>query len=141
MTSINTIYERAYLVDTGSLIAFYNRKDQRNIQVTHFLFNTIEKHIPIVITQMIIAETYRRLLYDINQDTALLFMNDLVSKFICNNIEQKDIENALQIITKYNDHELTLTDAVSLAVMKRLKIYKAIAFDYHFTLLGFYIEP
>lgn len=141
MTTIQTIYERAYLIDTGSLITYYDKKDKRNFQIVSFINKKISENVPIIITQLIIGETYRRLLYDIGRDSAIAFMDGLVSLFTYKVIDLNDIQTAMSIIKKYDDQKLTLTDATSFALMKRMKIYKAIALDHHFSILGFSIEP
>jgi len=141
MTTIKTIYERAYLIDTCSLISFYDRGDQNHNLTRDFLSSLQSEKIPIIINNLIVAETYRRLLYDLNRSIAISFIEELTPFFKSVEIEQNDILSAMKIIKKLDDQEITLTDAVSMAIMKKYHILKAFSYDFHFTLLGFIIEP
>lgn len=48
----------------------------------------------------------------------------------------EDEKRARDIISRYDDKEFSLTDATSSAVMERLGISSAFAFDQHFTQYG-----
>ncbi len=49
----------------------------------------------------------------------------------------EDVEAAWAVFTAFNDKQWSFTDCVSYAVMKRLGITSAIAFDEHFKQFGF----
>jgi len=57
-------------------------------------------------------------------------------------VEAADEERALEIIRRHEDKDFSLTDATSFAVMSRLGIREAFAFDRHFAQYGFVLlEP
>ena len=54
----------------------------------------------------------------------------------------ESIENeAERILSKYSDQDFSYADAVSFALMKRLKIKNAFSFDKHFVIAGFVNLP
>lgn len=50
-------------------------------------------------------------------------------------------EAAEEILRKYQDQELSYTDAVSFATMERDRIAEAFSFDRHFKTAGFTLIP
>lgn len=56
------------------------------------------------------------------------------------NIYQRLVTTDL-VLAKYADHDLSLTDAVSFAVMQDLRLTEAFGFDRHFTVAGFLLVP
>jgi predicted nucleic acid-binding protein len=48
---------------------------------------------------------------------------------------------AEKILEKYQYQDFSYTDAVSFAVMRKLKIGRAFAFDSHFSTAGFAVIP
>lgn len=46
-------------------------------------------------------------------------------------------QRAREIIYRYDDKDLSMTDAISFAIMERLHIMKAFTFDRHFAQYGF----
>lgn len=48
---------------------------------------------------------------------------------------------AIRLFEKYADQEVSFTDAVSFALMRRLGIKRAFTFDRHFRLAGFEVIP
>ncbi|MGI8687765.1 MAG: type II toxin-antitoxin system VapC family toxin [Thermomicrobiales bacterium] len=51
-------------------------------------------------------------------------------------VRETDEQRARAIIFQYDDKDFSLTDATSFAVMERLHIMHAFAFDHHFTQFG-----
>lgn len=52
-------------------------------------------------------------------------------------INHADIQNAWNLFVRYGDQDFSFTDCTSFAVMKRLKLQEALAFDKHFSTMGF----
>ena len=137
-----TIYERAVMLDTGPLISLYDPRDSRGEQVSTTLQQVQKLKYPVCVTLLTIAEAHRGILYNVGYEHALEFL-----KAICDGsvhivpIEEKDINNAINIIGRYSDQDISYTDAVSMSVMKRMGIYKVLSYDHHFWVLNFYIPP
>ena len=138
-----TIYERAVMFDTGPLISLYDDGDSKGIDVQETIIKKKEMKYPFYITWLTIAETHRRILYDVNYITALQFLQN-IKKDNINIIEitEPDCEDAIKIIEKYSDISITFTDAITMSIMKRLGIKNVLTFDRtHFTLLNFTTIP
>jgi len=139
-----TIYERAVLFDTGALEAIVDSRDRYHTQAAQCLERLKTLAYPFYVTPLIIAETQRRLLYkpELGIPVATRFLEGMYEGFaqiIRSN--EEDERQALVYIQRYADQKLTLTDAVSMAVMKRLGLRYVFSFDWHFTLLGFQMLP
>jgi predicted nucleic acid-binding protein len=137
-----TIYERAVMLDTGPLISLFDPKDNRGEQVRLILQGVQVQKYPVCITQLTIAEAHRRLLYDIGHQQALNFLEAITDGSInILDVGQGDIFDALGIVRRYFDQRITFTDAINMAVMKRVGIHKALSYDFHFQLLNFSLLP
>jgi predicted nucleic acid-binding protein len=140
----HSIYERAVLLDTSALEAIIDARDRCNKDAIQCLIELRNISYPIYITNLTIAETHRRLLYKPHFDNrlALSFLVNIYDGSV--NIvraTEADELKAIGYIERFGDQKLTLTDAVSMAVMIRLRMRKIFSFDWHFRLLGFQIIP
>lgn len=139
-----SIYERAVLFDTCALLAIFDPRDQYRGDAL-LLFRKLIKHsYPLYITSQTIAETQRRILYTshLGYPKAINFLEFIYDESI--NIirpSEQDELQAIEYIRRYNDQSLSLTDAINMAVMKRMGIMRVFTFDRHFTLLGFQAIP
>jgi predicted nucleic acid-binding protein len=140
----HTIYERAVLLDTSALEAIVDKQDAHNKEATQCLFRLRDLSYPLYITNLTIAETHRRLLYKPQFDNRLSFSfleNIYDGSVNIIRVAEADEVRAISYIERFKDQKLTVTDAVSMAVMIRLGLRKIFSFDWHFTLLGFEIIP
>ena len=56
-------------------------------------------------------------------------------------VEREDFRVATAFAKKYSDLRISMTDALSFALMKRQKVQRAFTFDKHFEFAGFEIWP
>jgi predicted nucleic acid-binding protein len=139
-----TIYERAVLFDTGALVAITDSRDQYHDRAVACLGELRQLAYPWYITTLTIAETHRRLLYrsHLGMLSALDFLESIYEGSV--NIARSteaDARQAMEYIKRFDDQDLTFTDAINMAVTKRLGLRRVFAFDWHFTLLGFLVIP
>ncbi len=88
-------------------------------------------------TSFILAETHALLLARLNQRIATQFLREMeASPTTVVWVTQADVQRARSIIYRYEDKDFSLTDATSFAVMERLRIPYAFAFDRHFSQYG-----
>ena len=52
-----------------------------------------------------------------------------------------DLRHAIDLMEKFHDQDLSFTDAISFALMARMKIRSVFGFDHHFALAGFEFLP
>ena len=134
-----TLYHYSVFIDTSAFLA----KHEDRIRFIE-CFESIGQHnIPTFTTNLVLAECHLRLLQDINKDTALSFIKSQIvgdTKIIHPTID--DEKHAIEIIEKYLDLRLTMCDAVSAAVMKRIGIPNVFTDDRRdFQPLGFVVVP
>jgi predicted nucleic acid-binding protein len=53
------------------------------------------------------------------------------------NLNPTDTLYSKDILYRFNDQDISFTDASSMAIMQRLGIIKVLSYDFHFSLLGF----
>ncbi|MBN2003923.1 MAG: PIN domain-containing protein [Anaerolineae bacterium] len=139
-----TIYERAVLFDTCALEALVDQYDKYHQDAVQCLQELQRMSYPFYVTTFTIAETHRRLLYKPRQGIApaLNFLEGVYDgAFNIVRPDEEDERQGLAYIERFTDQKLTVTDSVSMAVMKRLGLRKVFSFDWHFTLLGFQTIP
>jgi len=134
------------MLDSGPLIALYDRDDPRGPEVQGILDSAAGQEYPLCISDLVIAETHRRLLYDVNYDAALAFIQhthrDLARGEInLLTVGPADRAEAISILQRFSDQNLPFCDAMTMALMKREGILKVLTFDRHFWLLNFRVLP
>src|SRR5262249_28026263 len=88
-------------------------------------------------TSFVLAETHALLLNRLGRSIATRFLRDMEqSATTLVWIGQRDVQRAKAIIYQYDDKDFSLTDAVSFAVMERLRIPSVFTFDHHFAQYG-----
>lgn len=124
---------KAY-VDTSALIAFLDQSD------SHYqLFVTLFQDPPrLVTTPLVIAEGQGWFLRRYDSNRALQFMNFIESlePLTLSPVGQSEIRNASQYLRRFSDQDLTLADAVGLALMERENIHLCWSTDRHLSLTG-----
>ncbi|MBX9879590.1 MAG: PIN domain-containing protein [Candidatus Obscuribacterales bacterium] len=92
---------------------------------------------PLVTSDLVIAETHKWLVYHgKSQALATRAIQSLVDQSACTvlDIQNEDRQNAFVIHRKYSDQLLSLTTAMSVALMRRYQIAKVLSFNKHFLL-------
>lgn len=129
-------------LDSGALIAAQNPRDEHH-QSAHECLRKIAAHrLPVFAPSPAVYETHRLLLFRLGRAGAReALQNILDGSVTIVPQELVDEERALQLLDRYSDVDLTLTDAVSMAIMERLRIATCMSFDHHFSLSGFIRIP
>ena len=137
-----TIFEKAAMLDTGPLVSLYDSKDKRGSIIDGILKAIQKNNYPIYVSIVTIAETHKRILYDVGYVRASEFLTTITSGEV-NIIEiyEADINDAASIIKRYNDQDIPFADAITMAIMKRVGIRKVLSYDRHFWLLNFKMLP
>jgi uncharacterized protein len=97
----------------------------------------------LVTTNLVVAETFTFLRYQLGTDAALEFLNrtDHTSRLEIVYADARLETAAKTLLNNFRDQSFSYTDAVSFAVMDRLELKDAFAFDKHFRVVGFNIRP
>jgi uncharacterized protein len=125
-------------VDTGAFLALYLRRDEHHVQASE-IFPSLPRPF---LTSNHVADELATLLGRIaGYRYAADRMDDLYasqSSEISRSTREDEME-AIRLMRKYADKEISFTDCISFAMMRRLGIRIAFTFDRHFRDAGFQI--
>ena len=121
-------------VDTSALIAFVDRSDSY-----HLTFRRLFAKPPsLLTTSLVIAEGHAWFLRRYDRTRALQFMamvEDMTPLEVVPTGE-KEQSGATEVLRRFSDQDLTLTDALGLYLMKVQKIRSCWSTDFHLGLTG-----
>jgi predicted nucleic acid-binding protein len=124
-------------VDTSGFYASLNRSDASHRDAARLFRQAQREHWFLCTTNFVLAESHALILARMGQDRAWSFLQAIITgrtNVIC--ADEADERRARAIIEHYQDKAFSYCDAVSFAVMERLDIQDAIAFDDHFRQYG-----
>jgi len=129
-------------VDTGAWLAVADRSDRHHKEAVEALLD-IQKRCRLLTTNLVVAETYVLIRRNIGYDAAITFLNSIEgSPKTTKILSDEAVERAAaETLRRYRDQDLSYTDAVSFAVMKKHGISRAFSFDKHFITAGFTLIP
>jgi predicted nucleic acid-binding protein len=127
-------------VDTGAWYALVDSDDADHTTAAAFLAaNTI----PLITTNFVLSETITLIRYRIGHGAARSFGQKLkessFSRVVA--VTPADEERAWEIFCKYSDQDFSFVDCTSFAVIERMKLSAAFAFDRHFSVMKFAVVP
>jgi len=122
-------------VDTGACFAVAVRNDPDHTAAMRWLARNRE---PLVTTDHVLAETAT--LIRMRDKTArghrlaVRVASSLLRQqtAVLEKVTEEDLTRALRIFRNYSDHSFSFVDCISFAVMDRLGLAQAFAFDHHF---------
>ena len=123
------------LVDTSAVFALVDRSDARHPEARAGLEYLKRRRIEPLLTNFIVAESHALLLARVGADLARRWV--VGNKWPIERIGEDDETRAQAILVRFADKTFSYTDATSFAVMERLGLKRAFAFDPHFTQFGF----
>lgn len=136
--------DRRVLVDTGAWLAAFSRRDQYHAAAAGELRRLRDQRIPLIVTDLILAELHLHLLYGLGAQRAADHLGTLKTDPMLEEVfsDRTLQESALaDWIERFSDQPFSLTDAVSFATMQSLGIRSAFTFDHHFAVAGFRTLP
>ncbi len=120
-------------VDTSGLYAAQNRKDACYREAIRLFDRARTENWILFTTNFVVAETHALILVRVGRDQAWNFLRAItIGQTNVIRAEEGDERRARAIIEQFRDKDFSYCDAISFAVMERLKISEAIAFDEHF---------
>jgi predicted nucleic acid-binding protein len=122
------------LVDTSAIYALIDRDDANHAAARTGLTRMRKRRDEPILTNFIVAETHALLLARQGSDMARRWLS--TQAWAIERVTPEDEEAAREIILTHADKRYSYTDATSFAVIKRLRMRGALAFDRHFVQFG-----
>ncbi len=132
---MSRIGRNATVVDTSAHYALADRGDANHLETVSFARKLRNEGIILVVTNLIIAELYGLLLLRLGRYVAFNYTNldgFRSGVFWLERVTEADEERAWEILETYADQDFSYVDATTFAVMERLNLERAFAFDRHF---------
>ncbi|MBU4210108.1 PIN domain-containing protein [Patescibacteria group bacterium] len=133
-------------VDTCAWLAHFLKNDINHKIAKNFLKQEIKKNSLICTSNYVIDEAVTRLRYDSGWSNTSKFIefikNSIKSNCLIEFFVDEQIElDSFNLLKKYTDKKLSLTDASIIAICKKYKIHTIFTFDSDFQKLGISISP
>ncbi len=130
-------------VDTGAWIAIADKNDQYAKIATKFYTDLVLQRSNLFTSNLVLVETFNLLSRTIGSKGTTKFGDALKTNVFLTveSITLVDWERGWKIFGKYDDKDFSFTDCTSFALMERLKVKSAFAFDVHFRQYGFSVFP
>lgn len=125
------------LVDSGAWYALADKSDRHHTAARRF-FEVDSDRSSLVTTDLVVGETFALLSSRLDRSTALGFWSGLRSARIpILTLAVQDLEAAWHIAATFEDQSFSFVDCTTFAIMERLGIEDAFAFDSHFLVYRF----
>jgi predicted nucleic acid-binding protein len=126
------------LVDTSAWFALVDEKDYHHREAVGLSKYIRKQKIETVLTDHIFAELITLIRVRMNFEKALTVGNDLYSSqtTTLTTVDEKTIDTAWGIFSKYTDKDFSFVDCISFTVMEQMGIDTAFSFDDHFRQIG-----
>ncbi len=125
---------RVVFVDTGAFYAAINRNDENHREAAALFHDAMEEEWRLITSNFVVAETHALILSRLGRDLAAAWLRSIPASVV--RISKADEDKAKRIIFGYRDKEFSYCDASSFALIERLRIREAMAFDSHFEQYG-----
>jgi predicted nucleic acid-binding protein len=137
-----SLFSHAVLIDTGAILALTNHQHINHSRAVDCLAKINDRKLPVLVSLPVIYETHKRILFDLGRIQARQFLIQIYDRrTTIIRTESADEERAKALLDRYRDLGMTLTDAVSMAIMERFGIAASFSFDRHFLQAGFIRIP
>jgi predicted nucleic acid-binding protein len=126
-------------VDSGAWIALRSRRDQHHAAADEAFRAAVERRIPLLTTNLVIAEIHRLTLFRAGREPAIRALEriDASSSVTVHFATSGDHAAACRWLERLAPRPVTYTDAVSFAVMEATKCTHVLGFDQDFAAAGF----
>jgi len=120
------------IVDTGAWYALADTSDRHHAEARRF-YETYPGRSKLLTTDLVVAETFALLSALLGRHRALAFWAGLrEARIPILPVTSADTESAWHIVQAFDDQAFSFVDCTTFALMERLGIHDAFAFDAHF---------
>jgi len=128
---------RRLFIDTGAFFALSDRSDRHHETAVDIARHVAAEGIQTFTTDYVVAETYSLIMYKVGQAPARNWLSNLEVRVEFGDTD--DLDSAKAVLGTYNSLELSLVDALSMAIMRRTRTGQVFTFDRHFAAAGFQV--
>ena len=130
-------------IDTGAFLGRYLSRDQHHRSAVTIWESLVSGSENFVTSNFVIDETLTLLGRWAGYGFAIDRAKNIYASraFTICRPGRDDEMKALQFFGKYADQQVSFTDCISFALMKRERIERVFSFDKHFKLAGFHVIP
>jgi predicted nucleic acid-binding protein len=132
-----------FFVDTSVWYPFLTTDHADHRRVVAAARVLLAEHRRVVTTNLVVAETHALMLSREGRRAALAGLDgmDRSTNVVVHSTPQWEAIARRDWIERYTDHDFSLTDAVSFAVMRERRITDVLTLDRHFAVAGFRVLP
>jgi predicted nucleic acid-binding protein len=123
------------LADTSAVYALLDRSDGNHAKASKVLKALGRRKDRPVLTNFLVAEIYGLVVGRLGRPVAFRWLD--TNRWPVERVREEDEKRAREILRQYDDKDFSFVDATSFAVMERLHLRLAFAFDQHFSQFGF----
>lgn len=133
-------------VDTSAWISYLGSDQPKHLNIKSLIKQSFKDSVVICTSNDVIDETTTRFIYDTNIKITQEFINLIKTSSRINSLVQLWVDEqvqaeAFEIVEKFAEHKLSLTDATSIVLMKRFNIETVISLDSDFKKVGIKTLP
>ena len=140
---IKNMYNKQIFVDTSAWFSVMAKAKKEHFKIKNIYHELLENNNELITSNMVIGETFTLMRMKLKKelDSPFEFLelcknSQKIKKIL---VEEYIEEDAIDILNKYKDHEISYIDATSFALMKDKNIDYALTLDSHFATIGFTI--
>lgn len=128
-------------IDTSAWISYSLSKQPKHSTVEKLIKQFVKAGATIYTSNDVIDETVTRLVYDTDIKIVQRFIN-LINKGVKSNnfiqlwVDEEIQTEAFELVKKFVEHQLSLTDATTIALVKKFSIESVISLDSDFLKIG-----
>jgi predicted nucleic acid-binding protein len=128
-----------FFVDTSAWYPLVVSKHPDHARLGARLRALIRDHQRLVTTNLVVAETHALLVRRVGRQTALTFVRTVYESpnVVVHSTRDMELAAERSWLARFAEHDFSLTDAVSFAVMTDRRIREALTLDAHFVVAGF----
>ncbi|WP_416666383.1 type II toxin-antitoxin system VapC family toxin [Egbenema bharatensis] len=123
------------LVDTGPLYAAYDLSDRYHLQAQTEIQAVNQQNLAVFLSYPVFLESHNLILKRLGIVAGLRFIQEMTEGTMLIQPIAEDYQAASQLLRQYPDQAITLCDATTAAISKRLSL-PVWTYDFHFDVMG-----
>lgn len=128
-------------IDTSAWIAYYLSDETNHIRIKSIIKRLLKERTIVFTSNDVIDETVTRLVKTTNSKIVAQFIKVISENISKNSLTQLWVDEQIQaeafeLVQKFAEHKLSLTDATTIALIKKFNIESVVSLDSDFVKVG-----